>query len=419
MERIINTQLIDYLLSNKLISKHQHGFLKKHSTCTNLLETVNDWTLALDNRLKTDTIYIDFKKAFDSVSHPKLRAKLQSYNISGDLLDWIAAFLDHRSQQVIISNCLSDTVLITSGVPQGSVLGPTLFLLYINDLSDGFKTSSCTLKLYADDVKLYSSYQIGEYSIPLVQAINYLTEWSTAWQLQIAYNKCVAHKIATLNTTVNYHYEINGNKLEWSSCTRDLGIYMDNDLKFTQHISKIVHTGHSRANLILKCFITRDSDVLIKAFCTYVRPVLEYCSQVWSPHHAGLVNKIEQVQRRFTKKLAGLSNLTYNDRLTVLNLQPLELRRIKLDLIMCYKIINGLVAIDSSYMFVASRNTSTRGHIDKLFIQRSRLDVRKFTFASRICPIWNSLSPDIVNATTVISFKKKLTTHNFDLYIHD
>jgi len=129
MERIINTHLIDYLLCNKLISKHQHGFLVKHSTCTNLLETVNDWTIGLNNHLKTDALCIDFQKAFASVSHPKLFIKLSSYNIRGDMFAWIAAFLNHQSQQVIINSCLSNSTHITSGVPQGGALGPTLFSL--------------------------------------------------------------------------------------------------------------------------------------------------------------------------------------------------------------------------------------------------------------------------------------------------
>jgi len=183
MERIINTHLIDYLLCNKLISKHQHGFLVKHSTCTNLLETVNDWTIDLDNHLKTDAIYIDFQKAFDSVSRPKLLTKLSSYNIRGDMFAWISAFLNHRSQQVIINKCLSNSIHITSGVPQGSVLGPILFLLYINDLTDAFKNLNYVIKLYADDAKLYSSFKLGDYSTTLVNAIDHLVEWSKIWQL--------------------------------------------------------------------------------------------------------------------------------------------------------------------------------------------------------------------------------------------
>jgi len=415
MERIINTHLINYLLSNRLITKHQHGFLLKHSTCSNLLETVNDWTLALDNHLITDAIYIDFQKAFDSVSHPKLLSKLASYNIRGDLFDWIAAFLDNRSQQVKISNALSNIVFITSGVPQGSVLGPTLFLLYINDLIDGFANLNCAVKLYADDAKLYCSYKLGDSSSSLIQAINHLTEWAKAWQLSIANSKCVAHRISTVKTLNDVcHYVIDDCKLNWSDCTRDLGVFIDNDLKFEQHISKITHTAHTRSCLILKSFITRNPDVLVKAFCTYVRPVLEYCTPVWSPHHINLINKIEKVQRRFTKKLYCMSNLSYKDRLVSLKLDSLYTRRVKQDLVMCYKIINGLICLDFSDFFSYVVSDRTRGHNYKLAIQNCRIDARKFCFARRVCPVWNKLPFDVVNACSLNSFKRKLTVFDFD-----
>jgi len=417
MERIINTQLIGYLLKNNLISKHQHGFLVRHSTCTNLLETVNDWTLALDNHQKTDAIYIDFQKAFDSVSHPKLLTKLSSYNIKGDVFAWIAAFLNHRSQQVMIKNSLSKNIYITSGVPQGSVLGPTLFLLYINDLADTFENLNCVVKLYADDAKLYCSYKFGDHSPVLIKAIDQLVEWAKIWQLRIANSKCIAHRVSTITTSVSCDYAIDGYKLQWSNCTRDLGVHMDTELKFTQHISKIVHIGHSRAALILKCFLNNIPEVLVKAFCTYVRPILEYCAPVWSPHHKGLADKIEKVQRRFTKRIYGLSNLSYEDRLLSLKLESLHVRRIKQDLTMCYKIVNGLIAIDCSDFFSFTNCDRTRGHNFKIYIQNCRLDARKFSFARRVCPVWNSLPYDFVNATSISSFKRKLDrpTVNFDL----
>jgi len=131
-----------------------------------------------------------------------------------------------------------------------------------------------------------------------------------------------------------YDYRINDYKFQWSSCMLDLGIYVDNDLKFAQHISKITHIGHSRAALIQKCFFTRDPEVFIKAYCTYVRPILQYCTLVWSPHHIGLNDKLENFKRRFTKQINDLSRLSYEERLVHLKLDSSCVRRIKQYMIM-------------------------------------------------------------------------------------
>jgi len=146
--------------------------------------------------------------------------------------------------------------------------GHTLFLLYINDLVDGFAELECSIKLYADDAKIYSSFKVGGYSPALDEALKYITKWASIWQLQIANSKCFAHRIFMVTSASAHNFRINDYKLQWSSCTRDLGIYVDSDLKFAQHISKITHIGQSRAALILKCFCTRDPEVLIKVYCT-------------------------------------------------------------------------------------------------------------------------------------------------------
>ena len=160
MERVINIELIDYLTKKGLISKCQHGFLRKHSTYSNLHESVNDWSLSPKNCTTTDIIFIDLKKAFDSVSYQKLLSKIESYGIQGDLLEWLKAFLTDRTQTVKIRNRISSNISITSGVPQGSVLGPLLFLLHINDITDIAVGLDVNLKLFADDAKLYSSFAI-------------------------------------------------------------------------------------------------------------------------------------------------------------------------------------------------------------------------------------------------------------------
>ena len=172
MERIINDSLLKYLMHNSLITAHQHAFMKSRSTCGNILECLEDWVMNLESKRITDVVYIDFKKAFDTVCHAKLVLKLRAYGISGNVIGWITSFLCGRSQCVKIGSALSSYISILSGVPQGSVLGPILFLLYINDVVECFNNLSVCTKLFADDLKLYSSYSAMSTSFDLQQALD-------------------------------------------------------------------------------------------------------------------------------------------------------------------------------------------------------------------------------------------------------
>ena len=381
MEKIINSHIVEYLNKYNIISPSQHGFLNKRSTCTNLLESTNDWSTALDNHLITDVIYIDFRKAFDSVSHSKLIFKLSLYNIRGNLLKWITAFLTDRSQQVKISSALSDPIRIVSGVPQGSVLGPTLFLLFINDLSSVVNNLECTIKLFADDLKLYSSYRDMNHSHDLTVALDRIIIWSDTWQLPIASKKCFAHRIALSLHSISFNYKLGDCILDWSSNPKDLGVIMDSRQNNKKHIARVIHVANTRAYLILKCFKTRNPIILVRAFTTYIRPIIEYCSPVWSPHQTMLIKSIENIQKRFTKKISNNSCLSYSSRLQLLGLDSLELRRLKHDLVICFKIMHNLVCIDKNLFFEINNNNYTRGHTFRIRKQRCQLDIRKYCFS--------------------------------------
>nr|XP_047135744.1 uncharacterized protein LOC124812766 [Hydra vulgaris] len=301
-------------------------------------ESANDWNTALDNHQITDVVYIDFQKASDSVSHTKLLVKLSSYNIKGNLLNWISSFVTNRYQQVKVGNSISNSLRIVSGVPQGSVLVPTLFLFYVNDLTAITNNLDCCVKLYVDDIKLYSLYCDMDLSQDLVVVLNRLLQWAETWQLTIACSKCFALRIAppSLCKGIKVNYKLGEYSLVWSSNPKDLGVTMGCNLNYKKHIFNVIHQANSRAYLILKCFKTCDPCILVRDFTTYIRPILEYCSPVWSPHQIRLIKSVESVQQKFTKKIRSLINLYYHIRLQLLGIESLEVQRLKNHLVTCF-----------------------------------------------------------------------------------
>ena len=311
LERVIVADIVDYLLKNKLLNHQQHGFLAKRSTLTNLLESTFDWILAVDNRRVEAVIYVDFSKEFDSVCHSKLIAKLTAYGITGNLLSLIAEFLSNRRQWTTVGNSISGCVNLSSGTVQGSCLGPLLFLIYINDIFTIFDEPITSI-LYADDLKIYTIIDSTQDTDQMQTCLDNLSSWAEAWQLTISIKKCQSIIIGSQpmlrNTPINANFSINNETLPNVASVADLGVTIDNNLKFSLHIGKITRKAFARSNLILKCFVSRDSATLIKAFTTYVRPLLEYNSPVWSPFLLKDINSLESVQRRFTKRMPYMHN---------------------------------------------------------------------------------------------------------------
>jgi hypothetical protein len=357
--------------------------------------------------LSVDAIYIDFSHAFDGVVHSKLIHKLTGFGISGLLLRWIESFLSNRFQRVVLEHCFSEWGPVISGVPQGSVLEPILFILFIDDVAL-ICSGTISHHLFADDLKLYSTLQSASDAFCLQEAINRLEHWCTLWQLEVNVSKCHVLHIGKDNVKTIYYFS--GVIIPSTTEASDLGVTVEKFLTFDSHINNIIKKAYCRVGALFKGFSSLLPTFLGKAFITYVRPILEYASNVWSPYLLKHVNALENVQRRFTKRIPSLRHLSYSERLIVLALEPLELRRLKADLTLYFKIFNNFVHIPRSYLPPSSNPTNTRSGGGKLALAAPSTNNLDNNFFTRVVPCWNFLPDSVLSAPSVYSFKNKLCT---------
>jgi hypothetical protein len=412
-ESIIKDNLIKFVSLNQTLTHAQHGFLARHSTTSNLLECLNDWTRRLEEGLDTDVVYIDIAKAFDSVSIPKLVYKLSHIGICNPLLSCLTSFLEGRSQKVKVGRSYSSYLPVISGVPQGSVLGPILFIIYVNEIPDMSEVGDVT-KLFADDVKRYA---ITNNTHSVQPGLDRLGQWCRDWQLNLAPTKSCCLKIkrkCNASSDGAKPYTIGGHDIPYVNEYKDLGILVDDHLSFASHINSVISRAKQRVYLLFKCFVSRDILLLMKAYVSYVLPIFDYCSSVYSPFKLSEIDRLESVQRNFTKKLSGLCDLPYDERLAKCGLVSLELRRLRKDLGLCYQIVNGLIALNFADFFTADTNHRTRRNRQKLKIQKmSHVSSRANFFSVRVVPVWNTLTDDIILCGSYKQFCKLI--ESFDL----
>lgn len=402
-ERIVAKNLVSYLLTNKLLSDSQHGFLPRKSTTTSLLSSVSAWQQATNAGSYVSACFIDFSNAFDTVTHSFLLSKLSAYGISGCLLNFLSSFVTDRTQCVMVNDVLSRKYKVPSGVPQGSVLGPILFLLYINDVSD-IIPHSVSSNMYADDIKIYSI------NNPLVlqEAIDRVHSWSLVWNMNINIKKTVTMAIGRTHPDV--YFLLNNNRLDMVDKFKDLGVTYDNFLSFDCHIDSVISRAFSMSNFILKTFVTRNIYTLFRLFTSYVRPLLEFNCEVWNPSQISQIRKIESVQKRFTKRILcriGQTDLSYSRRLTMLNTYPLETRRISAGLCFMYKMIISEVDIDFHDFFQISHRLSQHRHPFFIIQQLVRLESHRNSFTNKYVKFWNSFHSDIFLSNKSSSFRFK------------
>ena len=400
MESILKDAVMDYLLSNRLLNLSQHGFLPKRSCVSNLLSFLDDVTELVDSKNDVDVIYLDFQKAFDKVPLNRLMLKVRSLGIHGNCADWINAWLSNRSQRVVVNGELSSWKDVSSGVPQGSVLGPLLFLIFINDIDDGLTSG---IFKFADDTKLYRKVNSFEDSSLLQADLDKLVTWSLKWQMSFNVGKCKVLHIGHSNH--GFDYSMNGVNLDSVDEERDLGVVLSGSLKPSKQCAIAASRANRILGLIKRNFCHLGREVVLNLYKQLVRPHLEYAIQAWRPFHVKDKFILEQVQRRATRLIPDIRHLPYESRLKVLGLTTLELRRVRGDMIQVFKFLSSKDALGSCDFLKVSSGNRTRGHGSKLTKVFSRLDIRKFSFSQRVVDEWNSLPHWVVESDSVLAFK--------------
>ena len=404
LEHILASNIVKHLDGQGILYDLQHGFREKRSCETQLIMLIEDLARSASVGKQTDIILLDFSKAFDKVNHSKLLWKLHQYGIRGQVLSWVRAFLGSRSQQVVIDGEESESIPVTSGVPQGSVLGPILFLIYINDLPDEVRSQ---VRLFADDTALYLTMESEDDGSALQNDLDILSVWETRWDMEFNPSKCQVVHVSGSKRPVKRDYILHGQVLESVTCAKYLGVDISGSLTWNSHIDRIASTANRTLGFIRRNIKTKMPKVRETAYNTLVRPQLEYASAVWDPHNKGRISQIEQVQRRAARwtvnnfaRQASVTRIVQD-----LGWRTLDQRRADARLCLFYRIVHGLVAVPLPEYIQYSNRVSRYCHSMTFRQVSTSTDYYKYSFFPLAIVQWNALPQSVASSQSLEVFK--------------
>ena len=435
LERIIKDELL--ALTNGMIKDEQHGFRTERSCATNLVGLCDSLALSLNDNIRTDVIYFDFAKAFDSVNHDLILLKLKNkFGIDGRLLKFITDYLRDRQQQVLISGKFSSMKNARSGVPQGSILGPLLFIIFIDDIAGGISPGT-HLSLYADDTKIWRQIFSDTDILRLQKDIDYLHDWSLSNKMRFHPDKCkvlsvtgkVSEALSLLSVLpfYNFIYSMGGISLDYVEFEKDLGVIVTKNLNWQEQCSKVLSKANQKLGMARRnCYFVQDANRRRVLYLTLVRSLFEHCSVIWRPVTKSQISKLEGLQKRAIKwilheEYSSYSQPTYIQKCRQLKIMPIEDRFDFLDLIFFFKVVKQLIPVTlPSYLQPFQGQSRLRScHMDPLcfttsVLPRASSNAFAKNFFFRTHTKWNHIPLVIREIESITEFKSKLSTYMWD-----
>lgn len=388
-----------YLNCKNSIASEQHGFYKGRSTATNLLIYEHFLSQALEAGHQVDCIYTDIAKAFDSVHHGILRAKLETMGVRGNYLQWIVSYLSQRRQCVKIGDCLSNPIFVHSGVPQGSHIGPVLFLLFFNDVTKCFNYSNCLL--YADDLKFFTTVSSDSDTNALQADFDKLNAWCHRNALRLNVSKCRVLRVTRSTRSVFYNYHLDGTTVDSVNQFNDLGVIFDANLTFIPHIDEVVLRSFRMLGFVRRSTQhIQDCKAILALYFSFIRSILEYNSTIWSPFYQCHIQKLERVQNKFVKFYLfkyrfPYQEISYSDRLKLVGIPSLQTRRDNAAMFFLHKIINGYINCHEIISFFNLRVPTIRTRqFDLFYIPFHRTNYGMNCCVSKMASLYNESYKD-------------------------